>query len=168
MSLLTKRVVHRTRIHVPLRVGAAMLVLALGGCTEYASIRSGPSGGIVTINGRPVGKTPLEYGVPRGSLDEPHKVTIELAGYEPALTTLRTRLAKGRVTGAVFTLGVLAMFRSMYYIEPVFAQLRPIESPVASDDRALGEALRNLRELHRSGKISDEELRRRQDELLMR
>jgi hypothetical protein len=138
----------------------------LGGCTEYATIRSGPSGASVTVDGKPAGKTPLQYGVPRSALDEPHTVYIQLEGYEPAAATLKKGLAKGRVTGAVFTLGILAVFRSMHYIEPVFVQLRPIEPPLADRDRALGEALRNLRELHRAGKISDEELRRRQGEIL--
>lgn len=148
---------------------ALILVLAvcpLGACTEYASIRSGPSGANVMVNGQPAGKTPLQYGVSRGALDEPHTVQITMDGYEPATASLQTRLAKGRVTGAVFTLGLLAVFRSMYYIEPVFVQLRPIEPPVADRDRALGEALRNLRDLYERGKITDEEFRRRQDELL--
>lgn len=140
--------------------------VALSGCGESVMIRSGPSGASVSVNGVPVGTTPVEYTVPRGNLDSPYEVHIEKNGYEPVTTTLRTRVAKGRVTGAVFTLGILWIFRSMHYIEPVFAQLQPVASPQEDKDRALGEALRNLRELHDRGRISDEEYNRRRDELL--
>jgi uncharacterized membrane protein len=104
--------------------------------------------------------------VSRGKLDDLYDVTIAKKGYEPATTTLRTRIAKGRVTGAVFTLGILWLFRSMYYIEPVFAQLQPLESPQEDKDRKLGESLRNLRQLYDRGQISDEEYHRRQEEML--
>jgi len=151
------------------RCGSAALLLVavlLGGCSESVMIRSGPSGANVFVNDKPVGKTPVEYTVPRGDLGNPYHVRIEKNGYEPVVTNLSTRIAGGRVTGAVFTLGILAMFRSMYYIQPVFAQLQPLVSPQDDRDRVLGESLRNLRELHERGKISDEEFQRRQTELL--
>jgi uncharacterized membrane protein len=102
----------------------------------------------------------------RSELGYPHRVRIEKSGYAPVQTQLRTRWAKGRVTGAVFTLGIVALFRPLHSVDPVFAALEPLAPPQDDRDRRVGEALRNLRELHRSGRISDEELRRRQDELL--
>lgn len=150
------------------RVSIALLLAAvlLGGCSESVMIRSGPSGANVAVNGTPIGTTPVAYSVSRGDLDKPYQVHIEKNGYEPVTTTLRTQLAKGRVTGAFFTLGILWVFRSMYYIAPVFAQLQPVASSQDDKDRLLGETLRNLRELHDRGKISDEEYQRRQQELL--
>ena len=151
------------------RCGSVALLLVaalLGGCSESVMIRSGPSGANVFVNDKPVGKTPVEYSIPKGDLGNPYQVRIEKTGYEPVVTNLSTRIAGGRVTGAVFTLGILAMFRSMYYIQPVFAQLQPLTSPQEDRDRQLGESLRNLRELYESGKISDEEFQRRQGELL--
>lgn len=148
--------------------GAVTLLFAaalLGGCGESVMIRSGPSGANVFVNDKPVGKTPVEYSVSRGDLGKPYQVRIEKNGYEPATTSLNTRIAGGRVTGAIFTVGILAVFRSMYYIEPVFEQLQPLASPQEERDRLLGESLRNLRDLHEKGKISDEEFQHRQEEL---
>jgi uncharacterized membrane protein len=151
------------------RHGSVLLlgaVVGLSGCAEHVRIRSGPSRANVAVNGTPIGITPVDYSVSRSDLDKPYEVRVEKDGYEPVTTTLRTRLAKGRVTGAFFTLGILWAFRSMYYIEPVFAQLKPVAAPTAEQDRLLGESLRNLRELHQRGEISDEEFRRRQQEML--
>ena len=149
------------------RTGVALVgaLLALTGCAEHVMLRSGPSGAQVSVNGTPVGTTPVEYSVSRGNLDNVYEVQFEKKGYAPTTTTLRTRLAGGRVTGAIFTVGILWVFRSMHSISPVFVQLEPV---AAQDDRdrALGEALRNLHDLHERGQISDEELQRRQQELL--
>jgi len=41
-----------------------------------------------------------------------------------------------------------------------------VPSPQEERDRQLGESLRNLRALHDTGQISDQEYRRRQEELL--
>ena len=147
--------------------GPLLLSLAfLGGCSEVASIRSGPSGASVYLDDKPIGTTPVDHALSRSELGEPHRVRIEKAGYQTVQTELRTRLAKGRVTGAVFTLGLVALIRPMHSVDPVFAQLEPLHPPQEDKDRELGEALRNLRELHQSGRISDEELQRRQEELL--
>jgi hypothetical protein len=145
---------------------AVMALTLLCGCAESVSIRSGPSGAKVFVDNQPAGTTPMHYELPRSALDEPHTVMVEKDGYQPASATMKTRLAKGRVTGAFFTLGILALFRSMYYVEPVFFALEPVAPPQHDRDRALGEALRNLNELHQRGVISDEELQRRTRELL--
>jgi hypothetical protein len=151
------------------RVLATVIVLTLvfaGGCAEHVVIRSMPAGGRVLIDGRPTGVTPFIYAVSRGQLGSGQEVRIEKEGYEPFSTRLRTRVAKGRVVGTFFTLGIVWMFRSMYYIEPVTAELRPIVSATDDADRRLGQSLRNLHELHRSGQISDEEFERRRDQLM--
>lgn len=151
------------------RLETVLLSLALAllcACSESVRIRSGPSGATVYVDQTRAGMTPLNYALPRSQLDEPHQVRIEKEGYEPVVTELHTRLAKGRVTGAVFTLGILAIFRSMYYVEPVFAELQRAAPPQAVRDRDLSESLRTLHELHQKGQISDEELQRWQQELL--
>lgn len=147
-------------------IGFVLLIGALGGCSESTRIRSGPSAADVWVNGQAVGKTPLDYTMPRSDLDKPHEVRIEKEGYEPWTGPLQTKLAKGRVTGAFFTLGILYAFRSMYYVEPIVVALEPLPPPQSENDRALGESLRNLRELYDTGKISEEELHRRQREML--
>jgi uncharacterized membrane protein len=153
------------------RTGRATLALlccmgVASGCSEIAMIRSGPSGANVTVNGTAVGTTPVAYSVSRGDLDKLYQVTIEKSGYEPAAATLQTRIARGRVVGAIFTIGILWVFRSMYYIEPVFAQLQPLASSEEEKDRVIGESLRNLRNLHQRGQISDEEYQRRRRQML--
>jgi len=143
-----------------------LLSFSLAGCSETAVIRSGPTGADVYVNDQLVGRTPVQYLVPRDRLEQAFQVRIEKQGYEPVATSLHTQLARGRVTGAVFTLGILAIFRSMYFIEPIFVQLEAVPSPQEERDRQLGESLRNLRALHDTGQISDQEYRRRQEELL--
>src|SRR6266404_933442 len=92
-----------SRIAGPLLLSLALL----GGCSEIVSIRSGPSGASVYMDDKPIGTTPVDHALSRSELDEPHRVRIEKAGYQTVQTELRTRLAKGRVTGAVFTLGLV-------------------------------------------------------------
>jgi len=135
-------------------------------CGETVAVHSGPSGASVYLDERPVGTTPLRFSLPRGEVTEAHRLRIEKDGYQPVTTGLHSRVAGGRVTGAIFTLGILAVFRSMHVVDPVFAQLQPTTSSRVEQDRALGESLRNVRELHEMGRISDEELQRRQQELL--
>jgi PEGA domain-containing protein/putative oligomerization/nucleic acid binding protein len=136
------------------------------GCGEAVWIRSGPSGAAVYVDERAVGTTPVRYALARSELDNPHHVRIEKDGYQPVTTSLHTRVRGGRVTGAVFTLGILAIFRSMEAFDPVFAQLQPLTPPQSDRDRILGEALRNLREQYDAGMISDQEFEHRQQELL--
>ena len=153
-----------TRINTFVALLVAAILIA--GCSETVSVRSGPSGAVVYLDGKPIGTTPLDYSLPRSEVGEPHRVRVEKTGYAPVESDLRTRWAKGRVTGAVFTLGLLALIRPMRSVDPVFAELEPLHRAQEDQDRRVGEALRNLRELHRSGRISDDELRQRQEELL--
>lgn len=149
------------------RLGAAALfsVLAvLCGCSEAVSVRSGPLGAAVYLDGKRVGTTPMVYDLPRSQLDEPHEVRLEKAGYEPVSEVLTTRLAKGRVTGAVFTLGILCLFRSMYAVDPVFAELVPVPQAEGSVE----DSLRNLERLYDTGRIPEEEFLRRREQMLQR
>ena len=136
------------------------------GCSETVWVRSGPPGAAVYVDERAAGTTPVRYTLARSDLENPHQVRIEKDGYHPMTTSMHTRVRGGRVTGAVFTLGILAIFRSMHAVDPIFAQLQPLTPPQSDKDRILGEALRNLQEQHDAGMISDHELERRQQELL--
>lgn len=94
-----------TRINTFVALLVAAILIA--GCSETVSVRSGPSGAVVYLDGKPIGTTPLDYSLPRSEVGEPHRVRVEKTGYAPVESDLRTRWAKGRVTGAVFTLGLL-------------------------------------------------------------
>jgi hypothetical protein len=49
--------------------------------------------------------------------------------YRPAEGTLQARVAPGRVVGAIFTLGILAATKGLYYFPPAQAQLEPTVDP---------------------------------------
>lgn len=120
------------------------------------------------VDGQLVGTTPIDYRVPRSEIRQ-HSLLIEKDGYEPIDDTIRSRFAIGRAFGAFFTVGILYAFRSPMYLVPLpMYSLSPTLASTqgTEQDRALGEALRRVRELHNQGKISDDELKRRQDEII--
>ena len=144
------------------RAAVVFLLGALCGCSEPVSVRSGPLGAAVYLDGKMIGSTPVVYELARNQLDVAHEVRLEKAGFEPVSEPLKTRVAKGRVTGAVFTLGILCLFRSMYYVEPVFAELVPLPQTLGSVD----DSLRNLERLYNTGRIPEEEYLRRREQML--
>src|SRR5207249_4513642 len=108
---------------------------------ETVSVRSGPSGAVVYLDGKPIGTTPLDYSLPRSEVGEPHRVRVEKTGYAPVESDLRTRWAKGRVTGAVFTLGLLALIRPMRCVAGRslgdFERRSTLDQHVGEDRRAI-------------------------------
>jgi hypothetical protein len=109
-----------------------MAVLAvlplLAGCAETLVIRSTPPGAQVMLNGTVVGTTPMVYETKR---PEPMTYRIEKEGYPPAEGAIATPLAPGRVVGAVFSLGIVALSRPMHYFlpNPLDVQLGPVGGP---------------------------------------
>ena len=85
------------------------------GCTEQLVIRSVPPGAQVTLNGSPVGTTPMVY---QTRDPVPLSYHIEAAGLPPAEGTVATPLGPGRVVGAIFTLGIVAACRPLRYFTP--------------------------------------------------
>lgn len=69
-----------------MRFVAALIVLALNGCTYKVWFRSQPAGARVYVDGALVGVTPLEHDVPEGTS---YVVRMELDGYEPATKQVR-------------------------------------------------------------------------------
>jgi len=96
---------------------SAVVLLALGavlsgGCAERVVFKSTPSGAKVFVSNEYVGDTPTEFSTGDVTL-RPYR--IELGGFPPVEGALVPHLAPGRVAGAVFTLGILAAIRPMYY-----------------------------------------------------
>jgi hypothetical protein len=87
-------------------------LLALAGCSENAVIQSVPIGAKVFINDRLVGTTPALFTVERSHFAHAFGLRLEKQGYEPYVGELTTRVCGGRVTAAVFTLGVFYLFKS--------------------------------------------------------
>jgi PEGA domain/Short C-terminal domain len=140
------------------------LVSLLAGCGGSVLIRTAPPGAKAYVDGNFIGRTPVEFSVPRREI-RPHALRLEKEGFEPIEDTIRTRVAPGRIVGAIFSLGIVYLFRSpMDLVTPEMYALSPALS--AERDRAIGEALRRVQELHDQGKISDEEFKRQRDEIL--
>ena len=102
------------------RRAAGLLLLSavasvIAGCTESVLIRSAPSDASVFVEGKPVGTTPVVF---QTQNVRPLPFRVEKAGLPPVEGTLSTRVAPGRVVGAVFTLGILALYQPMQYFSP--------------------------------------------------
>ena len=58
-----------TRINTFVALLVAAILIA--GCSETVLVRSGPSGAVVYLDGKPIGTTPLDYSLPRSEVGEP-------------------------------------------------------------------------------------------------
>jgi len=146
-----------------------LLVLAsatmLASCSESVMIRSEPPGAKAYVNDGLVGTTPFVFSVQRGDLQHSYSLRLEKDGYEPYTDTLRTRIAGGRATGAFFTLGIVYIFRSPWYLVP--PRLITLEPSRQNErDRRLGQDLRELQQLRGEGKITQEQFEERKRFLL--
>ena len=113
----------RTAAALPTAACLFLILVAVGGCAESVSIRSNPPGAKAYLDGVLVGTTPTYAEVDRNALKTPHAWRVEFRNCDQAEGKTVTALAPGRVVGTVFTLGILAAFKSPYYIRPVDAVL---------------------------------------------
>jgi PEGA domain len=146
-----------------------LVVLALGsglaGCSESVMIRSEPAGAKGYVNNDLVGRTPFVFSVKRRDLQRSYSLRLEKDGYEPYTETLHTRFAGGRATGAFFTLGIVYLFKSPWYlVPPPIVTMQP--SQQAERDRRLGQDLRELQQLRSEGKITQQQFEQRRRDLL--
>jgi hypothetical protein len=161
------------------------LCLVLSGCAEYVTIKSYPGGARALVDGVVIGSTPAQTQIPRGEVGLVHPWRVEFRNCDPAEGTLGTGIAGGRIVGYIFTVGILAIFRSPYYYKPVDAILtggdcegpgRPAAAPSgimiqnivgdknqatgvgqdASRTQHLAERLTTLRDLYNRKLISEE------------
>jgi len=149
------------------------LAAGVAGCAESALIRSSPPGAQVYVNDQLIGITPATVVVPRGQLDSPHHYRVVLDGYMPAEGDLKRRFPVGRLFGAIFTTGILYAFKSpMTLASPVDVVLHsdgsapprsgaPDPGAVAPADR-----LRRLQDLYDQGLLTEQEYRRRRNEII--
>lgn len=144
------------------------LALLLSGCAERARITTVPHGARVFIEGNEVGVTPYILTVPRKEIrDIPYR--LELEGYRPVEGTLRRGIAPGRVFGAIFTAGILYIFRSPQYIQNVNTALA-IQPGQWQQAPAQGvpveERLKKLQQLRDDGVLSPSEYERQRQIIL--
>src|SRR5213592_3311111 len=85
-----------TRINTFVALLVAAILIA--GCSETVSVRSGPSGAVVYLDGKPIGTTPLDYSLPRSEVGERHRVRVYMTTY--ALRRSSVRGARASPSGA--------------------------------------------------------------------
>ena len=98
-----------------LAVGGLVGAMLLAGCAERVLFRSAPPGAKVFVDDTYVGDTPTHFSTRSVVL---RTYRVEMQGYPPVEGALEPHLAGGRVVGAIFTLGIVAMARPMYYYTP--------------------------------------------------
>jgi hypothetical protein len=126
----------------PMRAIALVVAasLLLTGCAEYVSIKSYPAGAQAYVDEVLIGSTPAQTSIPRSQVGAPHTWRVEFRNCDFAQGNLETGVAGGRITGYIFTAGILAIFRGPYYYRPVDAiltggdcegrnQARPVAPP---------------------------------------
>ncbi len=146
------------------------------GCAEATRIQTYPSGSLVTVNGRQIGPGPVTFRVSRYDVpaDGVFRYRVEHDGYRPAEGEFRTEPAKGRITGTVFTLGLLMLLKSPYappdkldvVLEPVTPPVSQQPSQHSGNNSDPAARLRRLEDLHDQGAISDDEYRRERGKVL--
>ena len=152
----------------PRRPVLLVVLAVITGCAERTLVRSIPSGAHVYWDDRLVGTTPTWFRVTRAEWRDDFALRLERDGYQPARVTVPTHVAKGRVTGGIFTLGLLWIVKRPTTLpERVDVELTPepgaapVAKPPPAEDR-----LRVLQRLRDQGLISEEEFRGRRGEIL--
>ena len=108
------------------RILIAILATAIVGCTETLRFNVYPPGAQITAGGSCTSPCMLSLShVPKVLPYRMSKPPL----YLPSEGLLHARIAPGRVVGAIFTLGILAAARSMYYFPPAEAHLEPASAP---------------------------------------
>ncbi len=91
----------------------ALLAVLLCGCSESVRLKSSPPGASIYINEKAVGDTPVTFTTnPGANMHGPWQYRLEYKGTPVGSGEIETRVSRGRVTGTVFTAGILMLFRS--------------------------------------------------------
>jgi hypothetical protein len=97
-------------------IAAAVLTVALTGCTDTIFVNSIPQGGAVSVDGQDMGKTPVSVEVSSDS-----KIVVKLAGYHDHRVILR-EVSDPILT--LFTLGIASNLEKSYAV-----RLNPLDEP---------------------------------------
>lgn len=145
-------------------------VANVAACAESTTVRSFPSGAKLYVNNEYVGTTPATVVIPRSKWSDAPSYRVELDGYEPAEGRFATTIGGGRVTGAVFTVGLSALFKrpSTFAQDEYVFNLSP--SPISPGPETNQDSperrLERVDALRRKGAITDQEHRRLRAEIL--
>src|SRR4030095_186960 len=156
------------------RRGAVLVACCLvAGCSESAMVRSYPPGSKLYVNGELVGITRVFYTIDSSEFStRDFAVRVDRTGYTSAEGVLRKQLCPGRVTGGVFTLGILFLFRRpTCFTSPQDFVLEPLPDQPASDGGtphlpSVEERLDRIRKMRDQGIITPEEFEHYRREIL--
>ena len=159
---------------VPIARAIALLVsLSFSGCVTSTQIRTVPAGASVYVNDQLVGTSPVTYSTPDDAWRPPYQLRAELPGYEPLQAELTPVTATGRITGAIFTLGIVAAVRPLTTFEDsyTFTLVRDPNASRANASaseaaRSLENELAELKRLHDDGTLSAKEYEAAKERLL--
>jgi hypothetical protein len=115
----------------------------------------------------------VTYSTPDDAWRPPYRVRAELSGYQTVEGELTPVTATGRITGAIFTLGIVAAVRPMSTFEDsyTFTLVRDpnasqANSAVSRAARSLEDELVELKGLYDAGSLSAKEYQAAKDRLL--
>ena len=161
-----------------MRLGGVVLGFSLAastlGCAERTTLMSHPAGAKFYVNNQFVGNGPTVLSVPRGKFHGTFEYRAELDGYQTEAGPIPTQVHRGRVTGALFTLGLAALFKPPTgFIDPIEVTLRPdpasfggMPSQGVSGNLTVEGRLERARELRQTGTITEQEYKQRKQEIL--
>ncbi len=146
----------------------------LAGCSESVMVRTYPPGSKLYVNGEFVGITPVVYTVGSSEFSkQDFSARVDRVGYASADGVLRKRTCPGRVTGGVFTLGILFIFKSpTCFASPQDFSLEPLPDQVGAESGAaphqptVEERLDRIRKMRDQGIITNEEFEHYRKEIL--
>lgn len=156
-----------------LRALALVVSLSLPGCVTSTQIRTIPAGASVYVNDELIGTSPVTYSTPDDAWRPPYRLRAELPGYHPLEGELTPVTATGRITGAIFTLGIVAAVRPMSTFQDTYT-FTLVRDPNASranaagseTDRSLEGELTELKRLYDEGVLSAKEYQDAKERLL--
>ncbi len=146
------------------------LAAAISGCAQATMIRSFPAGARVSYRGNAIGLTPTVFTLPPSESGDSVTLRLEHDGYRPEDVTIAKEVSPARITGGIFTLGLLWLVKPPRTLpDPVLVTLNPLpsvalgSSPAAVPppiDDPVEARLRKAKDLYDRGLISGEEYRR--------
>jgi PEGA domain-containing protein len=160
-----------------MRPGRSVLLIACClvwvGCSESTMVRSYPPAAKLYVNGQFVGLTPVAYTVDSAQFSKTDfSVRLDRTGYASVDGTLRKQTCPGRVTGGVFTLGILFIFKGpTCFSSPQDFSMEPLPGETATDAGAvhqptIDERLDRIRKMRDQGIITNEEYEHYRKEIL--
>jgi hypothetical protein len=134
------------------------------------SRKHSPPGAKFYVEEQFIGVTPLTYSVTPDGPKSPIHYTLQKDGYVTASGFLNVRFSRGRVVGAIFTLGILAFLIEMKTVTPHQLELGLIPAIAVDPTRATNETteekINTLKRLRDAGEITPAEYERYKSKVL--